>query len=495
MERQLKGFENGGLASVDLFEDFTSGTDLKPLDMTQFEENNDDIRLASPTLDSGYLNLLNRALSPIDYETQSAKYQERLKGLYEPPTRPSFYDLLSDLGAGIMSQPATAGAFPGIAAGFNTFSARMKADRDERRKQRQAIALEAAKLAMDDERKADERIREFAMELIQNQTSGDADLITLTYDEMDQNGQFTGKKITRSFDKKSQARDIKKILANQNPVVVSDLPDPTPEGKLSEEDARALSKQSTEIAAQEAKSYAALDNLSEAERLAGELGEEGFGATQELTLGFRQFFGQVAPWLGVDLDKVSKQEALATITIGFALANVSQTKGAVSNAEMNLFIKSAPFLGQTYDGFLRSIDIQRRVATKQQEYAREYQAELDRITREAGERGVTLTGTEARNAMNRWTSQWRAENRDRFLTDDDKKAIEKARKDAEAGGFRGDYDKYENRYQRFLRDSSSRNQRSVAASDTQTLRQKIENDPTLDDGQKAALLAQLDEVD
>jgi hypothetical protein len=195
------------------------------------------------------------------------------------------------------------------------------------------------------------------------------------------------------------------------------------------------------------------------------------------------------------LDKVSKQEALATITIGFALANVSQTKGAVSNAEMNLFIKSAPFLGQTYDGFLRSIDIQRRVATKQQEYAREYQAELDRITREAGERGVTLTGTQARNAMNRWTSQWRAENRDSFLTDDDKKAIEKARKAAEAGGFRGDYDKYETRYQRFLRDSSSRNQRSVAASDTQTLRQKIENDPTLDDSQKAALLAQLDEVD
>ena len=494
MEEQIKGFAPGGIANVDPFEEYAAGTDLKPLDMTQLEADEGDIKQGSPSLDSGYLNLLTQALSPVDYETQSAKYQERLKGLYEPPTKPSFYDLLSDLGAGIMSQPATAGAFPGIAAGFNTFSARMRADRDERRKQRQAVALEAAKLAMEDERKAEERIQQFAMEMIQNQNSGDADLITLTYDEMDANGQFTGKKITRSFDKKSQAREIKNILANQNPVVVSDLPDPTPEGKLSEEDARALSKQTTEIAAQEAQSYAALDNLSEAERLAGELGEEGFGATQELTLGFRQFFGQVAPWLGVDLDKVSKQEALATITIGFALANVSQTKGAVSNAEMNLFIKSAPFLGQTYDGFLRSIDIQRRVAAKQQEYAREYQAELDRITREAGERGVTLTGTQARNAMNRWNSQWRAENRDSFLTEDDKKAIEKAREDAEAGGFRGDYSKYESKYQKFLRDTSSRNQRSVPASDTQTLRQKIENDPTLDDEEKAALLAQLDEV-
>ena len=43
MEEQLKGFENGGLASVDIFEDFTSGTDLKPLDMTQFEEDDDPI--------------------------------------------------------------------------------------------------------------------------------------------------------------------------------------------------------------------------------------------------------------------------------------------------------------------------------------------------------------------------------------------------------------------------------------------------------------------
>ena len=501
MENQIRRFDEGGINEVDVFEDYSTGTGLKPLDMTQFEETETtpssdavDLKGIAPSLDSGYLNLLTQALAPVDYETKSDQYKSRLQGLYEPPTKPSFYDLMSDLGAGIMSQPTTAGAFPGIAAGFNTFSARMKADRDERKKQRQAIALEAAKLAMDDERKAEERIREFAMELIQNQASGEADLITLTYDEMDENGQFTGKKITRSFDKKSQGKEIKRILANQNPVVVSDLPDPSPEGKLSEEDAKALSKQSTEIAAQEAQSYAALDNLSEAERLAGELGEKGFGATQELTLGFRQFFGQVAPWLGVDLDKVSKQEALATITIGFALANVSQTKGAVSNAEMNLFIKSAPFLGQTYEGFLRSIDIQRRVATKQQEYAREYQAELDRITREAGERGVTLTGTQARNAMNRWNSQWRAENRDSFLTEDDKKAIEKARNDAQAGGFRGDYSKFESKYQKFLRDTSSRNQRSVAASDQQSLRQRIENDPTLSDEQKAALFAQLDEV-
>jgi len=41
MEEQIKGFAPGGINDVDVFEDYSTGTGLKPLDMTQFEEDDD----------------------------------------------------------------------------------------------------------------------------------------------------------------------------------------------------------------------------------------------------------------------------------------------------------------------------------------------------------------------------------------------------------------------------------------------------------------------
>ena len=482
MEEQIKGFAPGGINNVDVFEDYSTGTGLKPLDMTQFADDQEDIRQAPPSLNGEYLRMLTKALSPVNYETQSARYQERLKGLYEPPDKLSFYDLLSDLGAGIMSQPPTAGAFPGIAAGFNTFSARMRADRDERRKQRQAIALEAAKLAM---------------EMIQNQNFGDADLVTLSYDEVDAEGQFTGRKITRSFDKKSQGKELQRILRTQNPVVVSDLPDEAAETTLSKEDAKAVSKEQTELNEIADKAFAQLDNLTQAELIAGDLGEEGFGRLDQISLPFRQFFGPMLPWLGVDLSKVGKQEALATITIGFALANVSQTKGAVSNAEMELFKESAPFLGQTYEGFLRSIDIQRRAALKKQEFVNAYTEELGRFTEDARKQNRKLDGTQVRGHMGQWKRQWRADKKDLFLTEEDKRFIAKAKADAKGKKFYGDYDQIESKFKKFQADQERRNRadaESVSAMTPEALRQSIEDNPDLSREQKDVLLAQIEEM-
>ena len=495
MEEQIKGFAPGGINNVDPFDDYTTGTDLKPLDMTQFEDDSEGIGQASPSLNSEYLRMLTKALSPVDYETQSARYQERLKGLYEPPDKLSFYDLLSDLGAGIMSQPPTAGAFPGIAAGFNTFSARMRADRDERRKQRQAIALEAAKLAMEDERKAEERIQKFAMDMIQNQNFGDADLVTLSYDEVDAEGQFTGRRITRSFDKKSQGKELQKILRTQNPVVVSDLPDEAAETTLSKEDAKAVSKEQTELNEIADKAFAQLDNLTQAELIAGDLGKEGFGRLEQISLPFRQFFVPMLPWLGVDLGRVSKQEALATITIGFALANVSQTKGAVSNAEMELFKESAPFLGQTYEGFLRSIDIQRRAAKKKQEFVNAYTEELGRFTEEARKRNRKLDGTQVRGHMGQWKRQWRADKKDLFLTEEDKRFIEKAKADAKGKKFYGNYEQIESRFKKFQVDQERRSRadaEAVSAMTPEDLRRSIEDNPDLSREQKDVLLEQIE---
>ena len=51
------------------------------------------------------------------------------------------------------------------------------------------------------------------------------------------------------------------------------------------------------------------------------------------------------------------------------MANVAATKGAVSDKEMALFKSAAPFLGQTYEGFMLALQIQEQAAVKQTEYA------------------------------------------------------------------------------------------------------------------------------
>lgn len=468
LEQQIRGLAPGGALDSEM-DDFAAGTNLQGLDMEQFED--PDVKTMTPSLDSSYLNLLSRALSPKDFQTQQTQYAQRLAGLYEPTPRPDFYQLMSDLGAGILAQKPDVGPFTGLAAGFKTFAERMATDREERRKQRQAIALEAAKLAMQDERAAEKRLSDFALEILKNQSFGEVDLVTLQYDEKDVDGNFTGRKITRGFDKNTDGKEIRMITRTQNGVPITDLPDQFEEGELSKIDARELGKEATEVSKEEATSYATLDNLNQAEAIADQLGPDGFGAGEQLSLPFRQFFGNALPWLGIDLKKVGLQEALGTVTIGFTLANISQTKGAVSDSEMKLFIASAPFLGQTYEGFKRSIAIQRKAAAKKQEFAREYQRELQRISAEASKTGRPLTGTQARSAMNLWKSKWRSENRDSFLSPEDKKFLNRARQNAEKTGFAFDTSPFENRFRAYLQEQSDLNQRAVRT--TSTARERI----------------------
>ena len=412
-----------------------------------------------------YMSLLNAALRPASYEADRARYEQRLASVYQEPQRPTFFQLMSDLGAGILSQPVDAGPYTGMAAGFKTFSDRMAVDRAERRKLRQQVALQAAQMALEDERAAEKRISDFATFLIKNQGFGDVDLITLRGPEMDDTGKPTGRTITRSLDKKSDGAEIKKLLG-QGFVNVADLPDQFEEGELSKLDAKAVVADATEVTKEGETAIGALANLDQAEAIAQQLGPEGFGAGQQLSLPFRQFFGPMLPWLGVDLEKVSLQEALATVTIGFTLANVAKTKGAVSNSEMELFKESAPFLGQTYEGFMRSIAIQRKAANKKKEFAREYQAEYGRISKQAAEQGRQLTGSEVKVAMDAWKAKWQADNRDSFLSEDDKKFLAQARKAQEAKGFSFDDRPFDARFNNYLRQQAEINQRMVSTEES-----------------------------
>lgn len=193
----------------------------------------------------------------------------------------------------------------------------------------------------------------------------------------------------------------------------------------------------------------------------------------------------MAPW-ATDLEKLRGQEALKSVTIIFTLANVAQTKGAISNKEMTLFEQASPNLGQTYEGFLFTLDIQEAIARKEAEFAREYSDEFNRLMKE----NPGLKGPGAKAAMDAWTAKWREEGRDKFLTEEQKAKIQKAADDAKRMGI-GDYTGYQERRDAFIKEQNERGQlaanagldratnRSGPSLEEQELLKQAEEDPSV----------------
>jgi hypothetical protein len=101
-------------------------------------------------------NLLKERMQPRNYEDNIEKYQQRLEPYIAKPSRMGFYDLASQLGAGLLSTPNTGGAsaFTGLGVGFSNASAEMKQKQEAYAKAKQEIGLQAAQMAMQDEQKA-----------------------------------------------------------------------------------------------------------------------------------------------------------------------------------------------------------------------------------------------------------------------------------------------------------------------------------------------------
>ena len=101
-------------------------------------------------------NLLKERMQPRNYEDNIEKYQQRLEPYIAKPSRMGFYDLASQLGAGLLSTPNTGGAsaFTGLGVGFSNASAEMKQKQKAYAKAKQEIGLQAAQMAMQDEQKA-----------------------------------------------------------------------------------------------------------------------------------------------------------------------------------------------------------------------------------------------------------------------------------------------------------------------------------------------------
>ena len=438
--------------------------------------------------------MLMELLQPKDYEKERRKYEERFSSLMPARKQLNFYDLASELGSAILSRPSDEGPFTGIGIGFGNFQRRVSQADAEERKQKQAFAMKAAELAMTDEKESEKFIQRYAIDTLKaRNVTGEPKLITLTYDEVGDEGQFTGRKVQGSFDKVTQGTTIRRIITAQNGVVTSDLPNAPGESKLSENVGKDWVKTQSEIRSNARTATATIDMINEGKKLAIELGPENFGRDEASLLPLKQYLAGFLPKGIIDTGIIGRQESLAQVTIGFTLANVAQTKGAISNREMDLFKEASPFLGQTYEGFMLALDIQEKIARKSMLFATEYQERVNELYKS----NQQITGQEMSNEMNNFVDLWRNEGRNLFLTDEDKTRISAFNEQGKALGVASDYSSYESRYRNSLRlretEEIKLTDRVIkdASDPREALVNKLLNDPDLTQEQREELISKI----
>ena len=300
------------------------------------------------------------------FEQNVQKYQQRLSPYAYQAPRMNIYDLASELGAGLLSTPNTGGAsaFTGLGVGFTRASERMKADRIAKEKSVREMGMMAAQLAMQDEQKANEFLNQITLKMM-GDSNKDVKSNTLSYIDP-----ATNERVERTFDTtdpfyKTILRDPVKYEAAE---VKTPLVDMSNQGdqykKLNELTAGQIVDRQKKWAEDAEASYAILDKAQYARKVAMDLGEANFGQLQMWSMGLKN----IALGLGMDglvnEEDLANQQLVNQIGTGFMMSLVGQTKGAISNKEMELFAKASPGLGSTYKGFMKMVDYLEKIAQK-----------------------------------------------------------------------------------------------------------------------------------
>ena len=321
------------------------------------------------------------------FDTSFDKYQSRLSALRTPSQPVSFYDVASKLGAGLLAQQAE--KFPsigrGLGMGFQSLSEEIAKRREQKRKEEEAVAMKAMELAITDERQAQKYLNDYALKMI-DMANKDIKTITLDTSMLVDSVGPDGKPIINTqtgvpFRDKTtlKANDpyINELLGFGAVVLDKASTNINLQGAGNELDKR----RAANIADAEAKwqeeadaATALRDQVGIARSLAQELGPDGFGVTEDLTMGMRNIIAGLGFDNLVDVDKLATQQALTQTSIGFVMALVGKTKGAISNKEMEIFFAASPTLGSTYQGYMEMLGYMDRIAELTEKYNAEWQA-------------------------------------------------------------------------------------------------------------------------
>jgi hypothetical protein len=363
-----------------------------------------------------------------NYDQNFAKYQQRLAPYsYQAPNM-SIYDLASELGAGLLATPNTGGAsaFTGLGVGFTRVSDKMKKNQEANAKAQQQIGLQAAQLAMQDEQKAIEFLNQYAIKKIDS-ANKKVDYITFEYDEVDETTGTTTTQSQTFANIPSNRDDINDIINNKNgrevkpPTTAINMPG----DNTSFADKEAIKSMMKESDAYEAKSKASdliKDQVNQAFILANEIEDAGgsFGPLSKSTLGARELisglgFGEFL--LGESEAAIAPQKALNQLSMGFTMAIVSQTKGAISDREMKLFISASPTLGSTKEGYMKQLELLERLALRDRDFYNDYVDKMIEFENEG------LSGRKLQLQLDKFTANWSSENP--LFTPDEVEFLEK----------------------------------------------------------------------
>ena len=464
---------------------------------------------------SSYIQSLMDEANTFNYDTEQKKYADRLKEFAPPPRQYNFFDLASDLGAGILSTPNRGGAslYTGLSAGFTKASDRMKASAEENRKARQQVGLQAAQMAMQDEKSAIEFIKEYELKSLDLRNKRGP---ILTFEYKDAEG-----KVVQTTVRDNVANDeiINDLLDNKGAVEVK-----TPQsvvnigGEESERDKMAIKKQyeqETEILEKYRAGQSSIQNVQAAQDIANRLGPDNFGAVESLTLYPRKLLSSLGLGDKTSEEILGDQILLSQISMGFTMDIVSRTKGAISNREMELFIQASPGLGSNYNGFMKQSNYLKRISQRDVAFYKAYTDEADDL--EDLQASGELTSTQVRRKLNIFEGEWYDktyydENTQQFVTGDKKRDnlifTEEESKELESivdgknesfvipNGFNGE--QFSQGYRRGQDEASQQKSsyttnQNPADTRLQDLREKIKNDPNISEEDRKRLLSGIDE--
>ena len=215
--------------------------------------------------------------------------------------------------------------------------------------------------------------------------NADVDYITVEYTDKDGKTQ-----VTREPDTPEGNKIINDLIKTKNGTIIE------PEKRSKEiddnisltDEAAAEAYKKSAIFQQEAANSAkpVIDKVAYARDLISRVGAEAFGPTQSAFLKAKELAVDLGleKYFDVDPSVVGVQKAIRQLSMDFTMGIVSQTKGAISNKEMQLFQNASPGLGSTYEGFQEQLNLLDRYAKRKMDFYAAWTKESSRLEKIEG---------------------------------------------------------------------------------------------------------------
>ena len=430
LEQQIQNLEGGGTAELKAPLPSIDPSVQAALDV-DLSKNREKFGMPSQQqemIDSLNDQILSRAMpstrataAPFDFNKSFDKYSQRLAPFFSQSTRPTFYDMASDLGAAMLSADPTAGVFRSAGMGFSNFNERLRKDKESRLALDRQVGLQAMQMAMADERAATDYLNKLELERIKLSGKPYDPLIYEITDpvtgetkvvEVDPRNQF-------EIDAIRNTSGAKQIKLPDSQITIDSRS--IPESSGDKESAKTLI-QLEATWADEAKQGLAQNQLTSMFLYQlQKLGPENFGSVEARTLAARQILSEMGIAYDNSKDEtiLADQQLVNTLGTRISMALVGQTKGAISNAEMELFLRASPTLVSTYAGALKQAALLQRMSNLNIKRAEDWNEAV-----KEGALSNAETAADQLRAARSWELKWQRENP--FLTTEETSELRKA---------------------------------------------------------------------